>query len=148
MSLSADFGLPSKEERERAVQEAQECVDKMEEEGFQLDGFNLLSVVANPRSGGAQSTPSHHGSHRDDSAEQQTTTTESEGIFSVAVDTFEYTLAQVTEQIEGLNLYLEDLSRQYLGGDQDESLFLEYYYQNEEDDETSPAHMMRQNVPP
>ncbi len=147
-SVTTDFGLPSKEERERAVQEAQECVGAMEEEGFQLDGFNLLSVVANPRSGGTPSTPSHHGSHRDDSAAPETTPTESEGIFSVAVDTFEYTLAQVTDQIESLNLYLEDLSRQYLGGDQDESLFLEYYYQNEEDDETSPAHMMRQNVPP
>ena len=47
-----------------------------------------------------------------------------------------------------MNFYLEDLSRQYLGGDADESLFLEYYYQHEEDDETSPAYMMRQNVPP
>ena len=151
---SRAFDLPSKEERDRAVQEAKECLDAMEDEGFQLDGFNLLSVVANPRSGGGlspqkdgsssqqPSTISQGISSEDQSGEQES------GLFSDAVQTFEYTLAQVTEQIESLNFYLEDLSRQYLGGDADESLFLEYYYQNEEDDETSPAHMMRQNVPP
>ncbi len=149
---TTDFGLPSQEERERAVSEANECLEAMEEEGFQLDGFNLLSVVANPRSGGAPSTPSsvvardHDGS--DQQAANDAAASASDGLFSDAVHTFEDTLALVTEQIESLNLYLEDLSRQYLGGDQDESLFLEYYYQNEEDDETSPAAMMRQNVPP
>ena len=151
---SRAFDLPSKEERDRAVQEAKECLDAMEDEGFQLDGFNLLSVVANPRSGGGLS-PQKDGSSSQQpntisqgiSSEDQNGEQES-GLFSDAVQTFEYTLAQVTEQIESLNFYLEDLSRQYLGGDADESLFLEYYYQNEEDDETSPAHMMRQNVPP
>ena len=148
------FDLPSKEERDRAVQEAKECLDAMEDEGFQLDGFNLLSVVANPRSGGGLS-PQKDGSSSQQpntisqgiSSEDQNGEQES-GLFSDAVQTFEYTLAQVTEQIESLNFYLEDLSRQYLGGDADESLFLEYYYQHEEDDETSPAYMMRQNVPP
>jgi hypothetical protein len=174
-----DFNLPSREERDRAIHEAKECLDAMMDEGFQLDGFNLLGVVANPRSGGGTSSSTFYGSShgssratttqkpevgersRHPTSQQQTTNTpelsseqqpESQqpqsGIFSDAVQTFEYTLAQVTEQIETLNLYLEELSRQYLGGDTDESLFLEYYYQNEEDDETSPAHMMRDNVPP
>ena len=155
-AVTADFGLPSLEERERAVQEAQECMDAMEDEGFQLDGFNLLSVVANPRSGGSspQKEGERSGSQQQTvstqaiSSEQQQQQQQEAGIFSDAVQTFESTLAQVTEQIETLNLYLEDLSRQYLGGDTDESLFLEYYYQNEEDDETSPAHMMRENLPP
>ena len=54
-------------------------------------------------------------------------------LFSGAVHTLEYTLAQVNEQIETLNLFLEELSRQYLGDDTGgESLFLEYYYQDEE----------------
>ena len=182
---NTNFDLPSREERDRAVNEAKECLDAMMDEGFQLDGFNLLGVVANPRSGGGTSSSTFHGSshgssaahvtaaHKDEvgerpshpTSQQQTTNNTPElsseqqqsgsqqppphaGIFSDAVQTFESTLAQVTEQIEILNLYLEGLSREYLGGDTDESLFLEYYYQNEEDDETSPAHMMRDNVPP
>ena len=168
-SATTDFGLPSREERDRAVQEAKECLDTMEEEIFQLDGFNLLSVVANPRSGGGPSssaishasTPKKEDGGERSGSQQQNANTQQissdqqtglsqqqSGMFSDAVHTFEHTLAQVTEQIETLNLYLADLSRQYLGGDTDESLFLEYYYQNEEDDETSPSHMMRDNVPP
>lgn len=180
-----DFNLPSREERDRAVSEAKECLDAMADEGFQLDGFNLLGVVANPRSGAGSSSSTSHASTAMSVAtheaitrkgeegkqcahpisQQKTTNTpkltseqqpelsqqqqqSQSGMFSGAVQTFEYTLAQVTDQIETLNLYLEELSRQYLGGDTDESLFLEYYYQHEEDDETSPAHMMRDNVPP
>lgn len=47
-------------------------------------------------------------------------------------------MGQVTEQIETLNLFLEELSRQYLGDDGGESLFLEYYYQEEEDQNETP----------
>lgn len=163
-----DYDLPSKEERERAVKEAEECLEAMVDEGFQLDGFNLLGVVANPRSGGGgpQLSPvktptavssndtrsnfatSQHGTSNATALSSEDQPELQSGLFSDAVQTFESTLAQVTEQIETLNIYLEDLSRQYLGGDTDESLFLEYYYQNEEDDETSPAQMMRDNVPP
>lgn len=182
VARNPEFNLPSKEDRELAVAEANDCLDAMLEEGFQLDGFNLLGVVANPRGGTSSSSPSKGSLHGNTatattasqhgiegepsstipSSRQQTTTTTAaapasgqqpsessqSGMFSDAVQTFEYTLAQVTEQIETLNIFLEELSRHYLGGDTDESLFLEYYYQNEEDDETSPAQMMRDNAPP
>ena len=174
-SMKSAFDLPSKEQRELAMSEAKECLDAMIDEGFQLDGFNLLGVVANPRSGGGTSSSTSHAASTTGSthgityekgegkerynqsiSNQQTINTsnrpseqqiESPGMFSGAVHTFEHTLAQVTEQIETLNFYLEELSRQYLGGDADESLFLEYYYQNEDEDETSPSYMMRENVP-
>ncbi|KAL3925710.1 MAG: hypothetical protein SGILL_000217 [Bacillariaceae sp.] len=177
--------LPTPQDRDKAVHEAQECIDAAIHEGFQLDGFNLLGVVANPRSGmigsssAAAATSSTHGtdgsaSHSQPSSPsrttQQSTTTsqgapsesaaaataaaaaaavtaeESEpGMFSDAVHTIEYTLATVTEQIETLNLFLEELSRQYLGDDTGESLFLEYYYQDEEDATLFPD---PQNLPP
>ena len=55
-------GLPHKSEQEAALREAQECLEAMKREGFQLDGFNLLSVVASPRTG--MSSHSTHPSSR------------------------------------------------------------------------------------
>jgi hypothetical protein len=172
--------LPTRQERDQAVQEAQECLDAIVYEGFQLDGFNLLGVVANPRSGmmgsvfshaptassdgliSQPATPSRHSTPQSSSSPQgapsesaaaataaaaaAAVSEESETwLFSEAVQTIEYTLAQVTEQIETLNLFLEELSRQYLGDDTGESLFLEYYYQDGEDTMLSPE---SQNIPP
>ena len=184
--------LPSHEEREHAVKEARECMEAVTDEGFQLDGFNLLGVVANPRSGmigatATTTTTSSSSSYADNSQQQQQSSSSavsspsrresqqstpastpqrppsesdaaataaaaaaavspehSSDMFSDAVHTLEYTLAQVTEQIETLNLFLEELSRQYLGDDTGESLFLEYYYQDEEDTMLHPENAPRE----
>lgn len=144
--------LPMQSERYRAVDEASACLDAVVSEGFQLDGFNLLGVVANPRSGLSASSSHATSATQELSSHQQqqhssAVSSSSDAIngisdadsqqadmFSGAVHAVEYTLAQVTEQIESLNLFLEELSRQYLGDDTGgESLFLEYYYQDEED---------------
>ncbi|OEU16266.1 Vps54-domain-containing protein, partial [Fragilariopsis cylindrus CCMP1102] len=142
-SVTNNINLPSQDERDRAVNEAKECIDAIAFEGYQLDGFNLLGVVANPR--GEISTTTTTGTQ----SIQQSPATGSEpaeqpGIFSDAVQTFEDTLAQVTEQIQTLNIYLGELSRQYLGDDTEESLFLEYYYQDDED----PSNLAVRDVPP
>ncbi|VEU35769.1 unnamed protein product [Pseudo-nitzschia multistriata] len=182
------FRLPNRDERDRATREAEECLEATKHEsGFQLDGFNLLGVVANPRSGGAGATvqqsaattttpgegpgsrqppgavappgqaqaphpppqPPSRAPLGSSSASASSADQQHHGMFSDAVQTFEDTLAHVAEQIESLNLFLEQLSRQYLGDDTDEALYLEYYYQNEEEDETHPMHMMRaDNIPP
>ena len=173
--MTNNINLPSQDERDRAVNEAKECIDAIAFEGYQLDGFNLLGVVANPRGGGSSSSSSSYfhaatTAPQDNNASQQqqtpgteistTTTTgtqsiqqspatgsepaEQPGIFSDAVQTFEDTLAQVTEQIQTLNIYLGELSRQYLGDDTEESLFLEYYYQDDED----PSNLAVRDVPP
>jgi vacuolar protein sorting-associated protein 54 len=174
LASTNNINLPSQDERDRAVNEAKECIDAMAFEGYQLDGFNLLGVVANPRGGGSSSSSSYFHtattSSQDNNAYQQqqtpgtetatvTTTgtqsiqqspatgsasTEQPGIFSDAVQTFEDTMAQVTEQIQTLNIYLGELSRQYLGDDTEESLFLEYYYQDDED----TSNLAVRDVPP
>jgi vacuolar protein sorting-associated protein 54 len=186
------LALPSQEDRERAIKEARACLEAVTDEGFQLDGFNLLGVVANPRSGmigtaatntttssssssstyadnshrqtssSAVSSPSRRESQRSTpastpqrppsesaaaaaaAAAAAVSAEHSSDMFSDAVQTLEYTLAQVTEQIETLNLFLEELSRQYLGDDTGESLFLEYYYQDEEDAMLHPENVPRE----
>ena len=221
--------LVQESQKERALREAQDCLDHLD--GFLLDGFNLLGVVANPRAGmmmmipqsSSSSSSSHHGPNQDSMQQQHhhhhhhrrsmstasnntttsaaaatptsttgtpttpsrtpvqtigtpagtnmrlqppttptTTTAASSGVhemtptsssqlqqqpqqqdgydsyFADTVQSLEYTLAQVTEQIETLNMFLEELSRQYLGDDAGEAMFLEYYYsqqQQQQDDE-------------
>ncbi|KAG7353112.1 Vps54 vacuolar sorting complex protein [Nitzschia inconspicua] len=177
------ISLPTQQDKDQAEKEAQECLEAVVHEGFQLDGFNLLGVVANPRSGMIGSATVHTAAPSEGPTSQPSTpnrqspqqspislegppsesaaaavaaaaaaAVSEEGdswLFSDAVHTIEhtieYTLAQVTEQIETLNLFLEELSRQYLGDDTGESLFLEYYYQDEEDDMLNPE---TQNIPP
>ena len=137
-------------ERETAAEEAKACLQAVHYEGFQLDGFNLLGVVANPRSGmmgyigsnpaspirqggvGGETEPG--GAATPAGTATTNTTEEQPDIFSDAVHSLESTLEMVTEQIRTLNLFLEELSRQYLGDDGGESLFLEYYYQEEEEE--------------
>lgn len=115
-------------ERQKALQEAQQVMDSM---GInQLDHFNLLGVVANPRGsqhgGSAYPTPttptamsSAHGPNNN--------STHSDGsgvMFTDTYQTFESTITSVTEQIEALNHVFEDWSRQYLN---------DYYYQEAAD---------------
>lgn len=137
-------GLPRKSDQEIAIQEAKECLDAMKEEGFQLDGFNLLGVVANPlsgmppqsihasRNGGSNfpSSPKREGNETEENEEEPDMITD-------AFYNLGNTLSQVTEQIDTFNVFLEELSKEYLGDDSGESLFLEYYYQNEEEEEIS-----------
>jgi hypothetical protein len=156
-------------DRDRAIREAQECLQAVDLEGYALDGFNLLGVVANPRSmgmmGSSTPTPSTHrhisseGISSTDSPQhpqpqQATPTSSSDGAapqdqppppppepdtyFTEAVHSLGDTLTQVTEQIEVLNMFLGELSREYLGDDGGESLFLEYYYQDREDEQPPP----------
>lgn len=147
--------IPRETERDRAKREARECLQAMQLEGFQLDGFNLLGVVANPRAGmlgvsrhggnlptspprgdgattNSGTTPPFSMALTSSSAQPETPAEESD-YFSGAVASLESTLGQVTEQIETVNLFLGELSRQYLGDDTGESRFLEYYYQEEEE---------------
>eukprot|EP00529_Nitzschia_sp_RCC80_P035163 CAMPEP_0113476712 /NCGR_PEP_ID=MMETSP0014_2-20120614/19814_1 /TAXON_ID=2857 /ORGANISM="Nitzschia sp." /LENGTH=110 /DNA_ID=CAMNT_0000369745 /DNA_START=286 /DNA_END=614 /DNA_ORIENTATION=- /assembly_acc=CAM_ASM_000159 len=75
--------LPSQDERKIAVDEAEACLEAVATEGFQLDGFNLLGVVANPRTGlpampppsAASTSSSHAAAYNNDyslpSSEQQ-----------------------------------------------------------------------------
>lgn len=152
-------GLPQKSEKEVALREAQECLEAMRREGFQLDGFNLLSVVASPRTG--MSTHSTHPSSRHGNSAttspikesskplatptsplpqapslETTTTAQESDMFTDAFSTLGSTLTQVTEQIDTFNMFLEELSKEYLGDDTGgESLFLEYYYQDTEEEE-------------
>ena len=98
-----------------------------------MDGFNLLGVVANPRAGmvlssGRPIVPSSPRPGEDTSGVEGTS-----DMLTDAVNSLGYTLGQVTEQIETVNLFIEELSRQYLGDDADESHFLEYYYQEDEE---------------
>ena len=59
---------------------------------------------------------------------------EAPDMFTDAVHSLEQTLVQVAEQIETFNIFLEEeLSREYLGYDGGECLFLEYYYQDAEE---------------
>eukprot|EP00980_Cylindrotheca_fusiformis_P001466 scaffold345_cov134-Cylindrotheca_fusiformis.AAC.77 len=135
-------GLPQKSEQETAIREAQECLDAMKQEGFQLDGFNLLGVVANPLSG--MSPQSMHAirnganNHLASPKRESSQTGEGETEPDMITDAFHSlgnTLSHVTEQIDTFNVFLEELSKEYLGDDSGESLFLEYYYQNEEEEE-------------
>lgn len=75
-------------------------------------------------------------------SQPQATSSETEPVatdmFSDAVHSLEYTLGQVAEQIETVNLFLEELSRQYLGDDGGgETHFLENYYYQQEDEEVN-----------
>ena len=119
-------------ERDRAKREAKECIHVLRQEGFQLDGFNLLGVVANPRAGmvlaSARQTMPNPTRPGEDTGVEGTS-----DMLTDAVNSLGYTLGQVTEQIETVNLFIEELSRQYLGDDTDESHFLEYYYQEDEE---------------
>jgi vacuolar protein sorting-associated protein 54 len=128
-------GLPHQSDREKARKEAQECLDAMRQEGFQLDGFNLLGVVADPRSG--MMSPSHlmqgtRSSFQHDAAGESEDANNSSDIFSDAFQSLTEQMNSVTEQIDTFNMFLEELSKEYLGDDSGESLLLEYYYQDEE----------------
>lgn len=133
-------------ERARAKREAKECLQVLRHEGFQLDGFNLLGVVANPRAGMLGSSARHSAAtstRSDDIATsgeggQEVQAQSSSDMLSDAVYSLGFTLGQVTEQIETVNLFIEELSRQYLGDDTDESHFLEYYYQDDEEQTEEP----------
>ena len=168
-------------EKERALQEAKECLETIQaEQHFVLDGFNLLGVVASPRHGmvnsNSNSSSMHASRHATPADEANTnantntntnaatptssastsngngngapvatattttnaTTTTDASYFTEAAHSIEYTLLQVTEQIENLNLFLEQLSRHYLGDDGGESLFLEYYYQEQQEEAPRP----------
>lgn len=144
-------------DRERAKREAKDCLQAVRQEGFQLDGFNLLGVVANPRAGMTGSSRQNHTPSGTASANSPTrpgsdpsrhstinnssnnaTDDPSSDVFAGAVHSLEFTLGQVTEQIESLNFFLEELSRQYLGDDAGEAHFLEYYYQDEGDTREEP----------
>lgn len=163
---------PRETERAKAKREARECIEALRYEGFQLDGFNLLSVVANPRAGmmsasrhntntpgtptrpsdridaptnaaasppGAAPTTASGGTESSLPQTPAQAPSSDSGMFSEAVHSLESTLGQVTKQIEQLNLFLEELSRQYLGDDAGESMFLEYYYQDEDNQMEIPA---------
>ena len=153
------------DDRARAEQEAKECLQAMRQEGgFELDSFNLLGVVANPRHGmiGASRHSVHGGTtsgsnpptpRQGESTTASTTNTSSDqqtqqqqqqqqeaeesqpGLLTDAYHSMEYTVTQVAEQIQTLNLFLEELSREYLGEDGGESLYLEYYYQDKEEEQ-------------
>lgn len=136
------IGLPKKSDREIAIREAQECLKAMEQEGFQLDGFNLLGVVANPLSGmppqlihASRYGGSNHPSSTNREGNQTEETDEEPDMITDAFYSLGNTLSQVTEQIDTFNVFLEELSKEYLGDDSGESLFLEYYYQDEEEEE-------------
>jgi vacuolar protein sorting-associated protein 54 len=180
-----DLQLVLKGEKERALQEAKECLEMIQaEQHFVLDGFNLLGVVASPSSRHSNSTHSGNGNGSMHASSRHATTTDetnatatatangyagtptptsSNGVpplatpattatatttatsatteasyFTEAAHSIEYTLLQVTEQIENLNLFLEELSRHYLGDDGGESLFLEYYYQEQQEEPPRP----------
>ena len=140
-------------ERTRLLLEANQCVDSCGMHGFHLDGFNLLGVVANPRVGGGPSATAvprlssvsvipnrsmveSSGSGSTMPITPKDTDFEPGADPVVHADLFgslETTLSQVTEQIENLNLFLEEVSRQYLGDELGESVFLEYYLQYEEE---------------
>lgn len=128
-------------EQRRALQEAQDVLDNLE---TSMDGFNLLGVVANPRSGG----PSYHHQERSGSREraslhgrsQHGSTARARGATSTdpsslsssfyftdsTMQALESTLYNVTEQIDVLNDTLDYWSRQYLGSYNAESDNLEY----------------------
>lgn len=132
-------GLPPKSEQEVALLEAQECIHAMKREGFQLDGFNLLSVVASPGAGMISHSTNGTSPIKQSSASRSSTIEEppeEADIFTDAVSTLGSTLMQVTEQIDTFNMFLGELSKEYLGDDGGgESLFLEYYYQDTEQEE-------------
>jgi hypothetical protein len=172
--VSTSHKLPTEDDQTRALEQAEDCLEAMRHEGYQLEGFNLLGVVANPRSGMVGASSSYAQQQQQAQQSQDSLSSSSSpgrkppqqqpqhlagtaisasaaaakaaaaavasgdetapDMFSDAVHTLEYTLAQVTEQIETLNLFLEELSRQYLGDDTGgESLYLEYYYQDVEE---------------
>jgi hypothetical protein len=167
--LDQSFDDDDHRDRVLALNEARQCLDSIKMHGFQLDGFNLLGVVANPRAGGASSstsnsrhtvssaqishnrkgsstsidtTPPTHtiGSTPNErtASEPSDQPTPQSDFYTETVQTLESTLSQVTEQIEHLNLFLEELSRQYLGDDLGESVFLEYYLRNEQEQTEVP----------
>ena len=94
--------------------EAKQCIEAVEREGFQLDGFNLLGVVANPLHG--MSPQSLHGRSSIHAAAMREA--EEEGETDVITDAFNSlgkTMSQVTEQIDTLNIFLEELSKKGFG---------------------------------
>jgi hypothetical protein len=157
--------------RERALREAHQCLEHLND--FQLDGFNLLGVVQNPRTGGSiyhHRTSSHlpqqqlqqqavaataaaattsslslPGTNGGETAAgtslssdtAATTAPAEEALTDYFSDKLEATLLQVAEQIQMLNMFLEELSIQYLGDDSQEFVNLEYYLQHE-DQEAPP----------
>lgn len=92
----------------------------------QLDGFNLLGVVANPRGPNASMSSSYHGGGQagSPSAAAASAAVAANAVSSSSSSTpttdntyyqaLEMTLSQVTEQVEALNSVLEDWSRQIL----------------------------------
>mmetsp|Transcript_28627 Transcript_28627/g.80727 ORF Transcript_28627/g.80727 Transcript_28627/m.80727 type:complete len:1220 (+) Transcript_28627:235-3894(+) len=180
-------------EQQKALREAEKCLQQLQHEEFLLDGFNLLGIVANP--GGTMIQNSQHPPSRPPSSQQpanqqqdqsqqqqQPTSSQVPGssspdsataatvqgsdplgaaatqngaagnhaataaadasaasyyseYFTGTVTSLEQTLGQVTEQIDTLNMFLEELSREYLGEYGDETTNLEYYLSQEEEEE-------------
>lgn len=104
--------------RERAIREADDVVELLAE--HDLDGFNLLGVVANPRGHSTASTNDHNhaASHRRVSSNSTSTSHEQ--------STFGATLSSVTEQIDTINTLFDSWSRHYLGTNDDSSGLMEY----------------------
>ncbi|CAB9516889.1 protein sorting-associated protein 54 [Seminavis robusta] len=134
---------PLERQREQALREAEQVLESMGTN--QLDHFNLLGVVANPRGsqhggGNMATTPSSAMSsmHGPNSVSSSTHGggDGSTFLFSDTYNTLESTLSSVTEQIEALNHVFEDWSRQYLN---------DYYYQDTAD--TLPESQL-QELPP
>ena len=132
--------------KQQALEEAQACLGSMKKDArqFQLEGFNLLGVVANPRSGGPTHRSTTHtpsssvhppvGEGGTEGGEQQSSSSDY-FFFNEAAQSLGSTFQQVTDNIETLNVFLEELSREYLGDDGGEARFLEYYYQQEATEE-------------
>jgi vacuolar protein sorting-associated protein 54 len=122
------------EERRRALEEAAFVIDCCNAaQNQQLDGFNLLGVVADPRFGGvstavssnhiATSVRGRYGTSGSRSSEGPNETSSTSSYFDASYyyQSLESTLSSVTGQVEALNHALEDWSRQLLD-DGDNSL--------------------------
>jgi len=98
--------------RERAMREADEVLCTLAQQD--LDGFNLLGVVANPRGHSiSQSSDYRRPSPLSTSTGQDQSS-------------FEATISSVTEQIDTINNIFDSWSRQYLGTNDDTSGLMEY----------------------
>ena len=128
--MSSNHNALRSEERRRALEEAAFVIDCCAvAQNQQLDGFNLLGVVADPRFGGlstavsnsnmAASVQGRYGlsSSRSSEGPNETSATQSTASYfdaSYYYQSLESTLFSVTGQVEALNHVLEDWSRQLL----------------------------------
>jgi vacuolar protein sorting-associated protein 54 len=132
-------------QREQALREARQVMDTM---GInQLDQFNLLGVIANPRGSqhgsamGAQ-TPTAMSSAHGPTSVSSSAHSDTSSFLAFTGDTYhslESTISQVTEQIEALNHVFEDWSRQYLN---------DYYYADYNSGADAVPESQLQELPP